>query len=402
VKKEEKLQELFGRFMKSEISEEELQLLLDHFEWDEHSVFLRKLIADELEREVSVDAEDSKRFETIDKQVKAALRSEILPNRPLYRRLRMPSLRIVASIALIVASAVAYLFFNQSNLVRKSPLAMQKDLGILPGGNHAFLEMADGTIVNLDSLAQGRELINNLQIIQKTGDGQITFMDKVKDEAGNPEKLLYHTVSTPKGGQFHVVLPDGTNVWLNAASSIRFPAVFDGNTRTVYVDGEAYFEVQRNREMPYTVITDGQEINVLGTNFNVNAYKNEPFVRTSLFSGKIQITKEHEQVLISPGQETLVGRDQVGVRVEAIADTALVLAWRNNMFQFYEADIQDVMRQMERWYDVEVVFEGAIPHEHFTGKIPRDANGETAMQILRLSGINFTIEGRKIIVKEEE
>jgi ferric-dicitrate binding protein FerR (iron transport regulator) len=270
---------------------------------------------------------------------------------------------------------------------------------IQPGGNKATLTLADGRIIVLDSTANGVLAEQNGIKIINLANGQLSY-NKSGIEKSNIEKS-YNTLTTPRGGQYQVVLPDGTRVWLNAASSITYPTVFSENARIVTVTGEAYLEVEKDAARPFSVRTKGQQVAVLGTSFNINAYENETSTRTTLLEGSISIVPDSaviyhlSSVTLKPGQQA--GLTATGFNVQQ-ADTEAVLAWKNGLFHFSSAGIEDIMRQVARWYDIEVVYEGKITTDRFSGKVARSANISEVLKVLQESGVRFKIENQKIIV----
>ena len=217
--------------------------------------------------------------------------------------------------------------------------------------------------------------------------------------------MSYNVLSTPRGGQYRLVLPDGSQVWLNAASSIRYPTAFTGTERKVEVSGEVYFEVTKNAAMPFRVVVnrrkgepDPMEIEVLGTQFNVNAYTDEDVIRTTLLEGAVKVKKGVKGGILQPGQQAQCKEDGE-MRWVPDADVEKVVAWKNGVFEFRDENLQAVMRQISRWYDVEVVYEGAIPTDGFTGRFSRNTSLSGVLSILRLSDIRLTVENKKIIVR---
>lgn len=311
--------------------------------------------------------------------------------------------RYAAAILLLVGTG-AYLWFQssrQQTLVSDSkPLPME----IPPGKEGAVLTLADGSQVVLDSLGNGIIASQNgAEVVLK--DGQLAYDPTDKAES----EMAYNTMATPKGRQFQVVLPDGTRVWLNAASSIRYPTVFTGKERRVEIMGEAYFEVAQKVKQPFFVQLNNQaEIQVLGTSFNINAYENEHSVNTTLIEGSIKITSslniEHttSNIILKPGQQAqlLVGqRARQGIKLLESADIDKVMAWKNGTFNFEGAGLEEVMRQLERWYDLKVVYEGAIPKIQFFGEISRNENLSSLLKALEESKVHCRMEeGRRLIV----
>ena len=285
-----------------------------------------------------------------------------------------------------------------------APVAQTQAMDVLPGGNKAQLVLGDGKVVTLDSAGSGVVAEQGSEAVEKTAHGQLAYVAAADGAAAKgagsttdnaSSEIVYNTIITPQGGTFSVKLSDGTRVWLNAGSSLKYPTVFSGSQRKVELKGEAYFEVAPDADRPFHVVSGEQTIDVLGTHFNVNAYDNEPEVRTTLLQGSVRVVKNGKDVLLRPGQQSVSDLSE-GLTIRKDIDTAEVMAWKNGMFQFDAADIGTVMRQIARWYDVDVVIQGKLPDDHFRGKIPRNVNASQVLQILALSGINFKIEGKKI------
>lgn len=262
---------------------------------------------------------------------------------------------------------------------------------ITPGKNGAILTLADGKQVVLDSLGNG-------VIADQNGskaalkNGQLTYHPTGNASGG----IVYNIMSTPKGRQFNMVLPDGTGVWLNAASSIRYPTVFTGRERNVTITGEAYFEVAANAGMPFRVnVNNLAEIEVLGTHFNINAYDNEKTLNTTLLEGSVKIRAKGRNVLLKPGQQAQVAAD---IKVIDDADINKTIAWKNGLFNFNDATLEEVMKQLERWYDIDVVYEKGIPDIHFGGGMSKNIPLSDLLMILEKSKVHFHIEGRKLTV----
>lgn len=277
---------------------------------------------------------------------------------------------------------------------------------VLPGGDKARLELADGSVLILEKVSNGSlQQQGGTQIVKQ--DGQLVYNAA---QGNHSDEISYNKISTPKGGQYQVILPDGSKVWLNAGSSLRFPTAFIGNERQVELTGEAYFEVAKltipspsgggHKLVPFIVQTNDVNIEVLGTHFNVMAYANEKSVNTTLLEGSVRVSQltTHNSQLLTPGQQAKVNGSIQLVNV----DTEEVVAWKNNLFQFNGADIQTVMGQIERWYDVEVDYEGEMPSKHFTGIISKNINVSKVLGMLELTGgVKFEIKGKKISVESK-
>ena len=263
---------------------------------------------------------------------------------------------------------------------------------IEPGKDGAVLTLADGTQVVLDSL--GNQLVatqNGSAAIIKNG--QLVY-DATDESTG---QIVYNTMTTPQGKQFSVQLPDGTKVWLNAASSIRYPTAFKTNERAVQISGEVYFEVAKNSRMPFRVnVNDRSNVEVLGTNFNVNAYDNETSVNTTLLEGAVKVNG----TLVRPGQQAKVMNAGGSVSLIENADIDKVMAWKNGYFSFDNMPLEEAMRQLARWYDIDVVYQQGIPKIKMAGEMKRDLNLSQLLEALKELGLNFQVEGRKLIIKK--
>jgi ferric-dicitrate binding protein FerR (iron transport regulator) len=209
-------------------------------------------------------------------------------------------------------------------------------------------------------------------------------------------EMAYKTISTPRGGSSRIVLPDDTRVWLNAASSIRYPLAFSSDERRVEITGEAYFEVTKNKQQPFRVVYLNQELEVVGTHFNINAYADEPLAKTTLIEGAVKIDNKYT---LTPGDQAQLNKSNI-VEIIRPVDVTESIAWINDQFEFNEADIYEIMRQISRNYDVDVEFEGKIPAEHFTGKISHKETLPHVIQILELSGFHIELTGKKILVRD--
>ena len=299
----------------------------------------------------------------------------------------------VAAIFFLAIAGVWLLVTREKGGKSDAPIVVSGNT-ITPGGNKAVLTLADGSKIVLDSAHNGQlAQQGNAKVVNQ--DGHVTY-----HAGGKDGEIVYNTMATPRGGQYQLVLPDGTKVWLNAASSIKYPTTFAGKERKVTLTGEAYFEVAK-RNNPFIVSIqspsgDG-EVEVLGTHFNVNAYGDEEMVKTTLLEGSVKLVRNNKSILLRPGQQAGYGNND-GPELLKDADMEEAVAWKNGVFLFNEAGIETVMRQVERWYDIEVSYAGKIPAGHFSGTVNRNANITQVLKILELSDVHFRIEGRKIIV----
>jgi ferric-dicitrate binding protein FerR (iron transport regulator) len=276
---------------------------------------------------------------------------------------------------------------------------------IAPGSEKAVLTLADGSTIILDNAANGNVAQQGGTKIIKLDNGQLAY-----DAGRNTHRrvlsgeLLYNTISTPRGGQYQITLPDGTKVWLNAASSIKFPTAFSGSTREVEMTGEAYMEIAKNSKQPFRVKANGTEIQVLGTSFNINAYSDEEAVKTTLIEGRVRVSSLKSNVILKPGQQArialAVSSDQQakGITVVNDADIQQALAWKNSLFKFNDASIEVIMRQLARWYNLDVVYEGNVT-KTFLATIPRNVPISQVLEALEITGaVKFKVEANKVTV----
>ncbi len=310
---------------------------------------------------------------------------------PVFKRIA------VAATIILCAGAIAlwWLKRNDASQVDHRPVATITD--IMPGRNGAILTLQNGQTLVLDSAQNGAlTMPHGLQIVKR--DSLIAY---APTGTAVDAATAYNTLTTPRGRQFQVVLSDGTKVWLNASSSIHYPAVFKGKERLVEVTGEAYFEVAKDATKPFIVNISahpGARVEVLGTHFNINAYGDEESVRTTLLEGSVKASLVNGQSsILKPGdQAVLMANASMSTNHTARLDE--VMAWKNGYFQFERSDIQTVMRQIARWYDVDIQYEGPVTKDKFGGSIPRDATLSQVLHALEQSLVHFTIQGKKVIV----
>lgn len=263
---------------------------------------------------------------------------------------------------------------------------------ILPGSSKATLTLSDGSVIPLDS--NGNKVITQQGALIQLSNGQLQY-----NTQNYSAQTTLNTLTTPRGGQFRLTLPDGTRVWLNAASAITYPTAFSEGKREVEIKGEVYFEVAAKAKMPFNVkISPSTNIEVLGTSFNINAYTDEPGIKTTLIQGAVKVNTGSASRVLLPGQQALVNSPG-NINIIAKADTAAILAWKKDQFYFRDADIPTVMRQLSRWYDVTIVYAGTIPARRFQGEIQRNLPLSDVLEGLENTGIHFRLQGRSIIVE---
>jgi transmembrane sensor len=348
---------------------------------------------------------------------------------------QMPTRKIAAAVIIaVIAATAALLVTHQGHSPAPTALAQTKTPvphDIQPGANKAVLTLADGSTISLDSAHTGNLALQGQAKVLKLQDGVLKYnavgaTDAVgaanaagataaNTAANGHSAENYNTLATPRGGQYRLVLSDGTRVWLNAASSIRYPTTFTGTERKVEISGEAYFEIAKNAAMPFRVLAvanpanvnpspaaanpaSPMQIDVLGTHFNVNAYTDEPETRTTLLEGSIRVSKEKTTQLLKPGQATLLQKDGA-MKLIPNADLEQAVAWKDGIFEFTDEELPVIMRQISRWYNIDVDYQGSVPTDRFTGRVSRNTTLSGLLKILKLSDIQLTVSENKIVVK---
>ncbi len=300
---------------------------------------------------------------------------------------------MAAACIMLMAGAGSYLLFFKKNITQNNIVQIEKPADVAaPIKNRSMIILANGNRVFLDSAADGVLATQNNVRITKLSDGQIAY-------SGSNAQVSYNTLSNPRGSKvIDLTLSDGTKVWLNAESSLHFPTAFIGKERKVEITGEAYFEVAHNASMPFKVTgSDGVEIKVTGTHFNVNAYGDETTNTITLLEGSVTVTKGTVTAKLLPGQQALVDKQGM-IKKSDNADTVQAVAWKNGVFLFHSAGITTLLNQAARWYDVEIVYERKV-NTRFNGEVPRNTPVSDLLKAMELSGeVKFSIEGKKIIV----
>lgn len=299
-----------------------------------------------------------------------------------------------AAIFILFVTGSYFLFFNNKSGKQEEIVITEPGKDVkAPAVNRAMITLGDGRTVYLDSVNNGQLAVQGNVKLVKLANGQIAY------QTANGEiikELQYNTLSNPRGSKvIDMTLADGSRVWLNAGSSVTYPVAFIGNERKIKITGEAYFEVTHNSSMPFKVSKDETEVTVLGTHFNVNAYEDEDDIKVTLLEGSVKVSNGSTNSLLKPGQQAQVGNE---IKVSSNVNLDEVMAWKNGLFQFGEASIEEVMRQVSRWYDVEVVYESK-PTEHFRGEMSRDVEASKVLKMLESTeAVHFRIEGKKVYV----
>ncbi len=391
---------LFQKYLDNTYTEDELELLLLHFHTHEETL-LTNLVKTELENEEGrVDASEKDIVSSLAK-VHHQLRTYIQQSQPVVKRVASgriwPRLAVVAASILLVF-AISY-FFIQHRSERPGTIADLRLHDIKPGTNGAVLTLANGEKITLEQTKAGVFAQQNGSSLNKTGDSLLVYQSGI---TGNTGELSYNTLETPKGRQYTVILPDGTKVWLNAASYLKYPTSFTGKERLVTLAGEGYFEVVHNSKQPFRVQTAGQLIEDIGTHFNINAYTDEPVIKTTLVEGivRVSLNGQPDGIALKPGQQAQLGIMDKTIQIRDV-NTDASIAWVNGSFVFDSEDLGSILRKISRWYDVDIRFEDpALTNENVTGSISRYSDVSSVLKMLELTGlVHFRIEGRSILVR---
>lgn len=313
-----------------------------------------------------------------------------LRNRSPVKRIRSWAIPYAAAVLVMIAGT--WMLVGDSIINHRSTIVNEVD--IAPGGNRATLILADGRSIQLDEAQSG--------IIVGEGISYLDGRQVVVDIKGKMENGEFNSITTPKGGTYQVTLPDGTKVWLNAGTTLRYPSRFLEDERIVSLEGEAYFEVEKlkKEKTPFKVITNNQVVEVLGTEFNITAYSDERETKTTLVEGAVRLSPfegdKGTAINLKPGEQGItVGKQLTKTKVDINQYTA----WKNGLFDFTDQSLEVVMRQLSRWYDIEVIYKGEIPQMEFFGKIYRDKNLSEVLKLLKSAQINFRVEeGRKLLI----
>lgn len=381
----QEFQQLIDKYLNGQATADEVQLLMELFDnaqtdndWDEQTLGVKQDLEDKMLQRLQLAVQQSSKNES--------------KTFPLFRFRTMAA----AAIGLLVISAGVYYSMRrtaQDVAVANNKTEVGHDAN--PGKNQAVLTLDNGEKVVLGSARIGTLAKKDNISIKKTKDGQLVYQAEDSKASTANGAVAYNTISTPRGGQYQVILPDGSRVWLNAASSLKFPTAFAGNQRSVELTGEAYFEVAKNPSKPFTVNVNALNVKVLGTHFNINAYADEDNIKTTLLEGLIQLTSGNSHNLLKPDEQGIVKGDNIRV-VEVDAERAV--AWKNGFFDFNRASIRDIMKQLSRWYNIEVAYNGKISDDEFVGRIERNVKLSQVLHVLELSHVHFKIEDKKITV----
>lgn len=310
-----------------------------------------------------------------------------------------------ATLLLLVSAGTWFLLSRPENKVGTTavtPVEERFKNDVQPGGNRATLTLANGDNIVLDNANNGLLASEGNTAIIKDDNGQVTYQKRTGSTAAS--LVTYNTITTPRGGQYMITLPDGSKAWLNSASALRFPTTFNKKERIVELTGEGYFEVnpsfrkENNSKTPFTVKAGAVNVQVLGTHFNVNAYPDEVDIKTTLLEGAVKVTGSQDGGLLKPGEQAQVNKQ--GTLKKTKPDLEPIMAWRNGLFSFKNASIASIMRQAQRWYGIEVVYENKVNKDQaLNGDIPKTVALSKFLKILEATGsVHFRIEGKRVTV----
>ncbi len=374
------------RYLDGQMTVDEWKTLQQMLELPENEHRLNELMDQQLQESTNIADE----FPVVTDRILSALREKMMETAssapvPSVHRIRfLRKWGWAAAAVLLLLAAGIYIWTPR----QKDAIQVVQTTAIQAGKQGAILTLADGSQISLDTVHNGRVVMQG-GVAARITNGRLAY-------EGGSNEVMYNKIATPKAREFQLVLPDGTMVWLNAASSIRYPTVFAGNERKVEITGEAYFEVAKHVKMPFVVnVNNSIEVQVLGTHFNVNAYENESAIMTTLLEGMVKVIKGGEQSVIRPGEQAQV-KDHIHVAKDVNTDK--VMAWKNGVFDFENTSLEEVMRQLERWYDIEVVYEKGVPDVALIGKVTKDVPLNGLLDNLRKLGVHYRMEGRRLIV----
>ena len=387
---------MLDRYLKNQANTKEKEKLDEFFEENSNSIEASKSIE-------NVSKLEDKIFNYIQFGIKEQFKKESTLN-------RIPYLQIAASILVIFLFSTT-IYFYRSSIASKSQLPIVQGVAKIedkqPAKNIAILTLGNNSQIVLDEATNGEIAQESGVSILKTDKGELIYKIRNSNNLSNNDLNKYNTISTPMGGKFKVILPDGSLVVLNAASTLKYPLHFDEKLRKVSFTGEAYFEIaklvdKQKKRIPFYVYSNNQIVEVLGTHFNINSYDNEEYSKTTLLEGSVKIINEKSTAtakILKPGQQAVIKRGDVQTKI-LIADEAQALAWKDGYFLFKNTNIKDVVNELERWYNVDIQYDDAMEFENITGYISRNVKISSVLKMLQLSGIvNYEISGSKIIIK---
>jgi len=384
----EKLKQLLKQYQTGTIKKNDLVALLDYVAIPQNEPLIDQLLT-ELMEEMQEDPIWPLPSEKLYERITAHPKFQPKPVKTIYYYRWISA---AAALLVLAGGLWWYALSPTSDITTDNTRAFISTVTTAPT-DKLILKTSNGQVIDLDNLSSDEA--TGIPTLRFSDDGGLTY-----DKDGNLTLSEKHTIMTPKGRQYHITLSDGTKVWLNSATTMTFPARFQGDLREINLDGEAYFEVKRAESWPFVVHTDQQKIEVLGTHFNVNAYREDKISYTTLLEGKVSVSTSDQKKILLPGQQVKTKVQSTSLEVKNV-EAKDALGWRDKMFIFNNEEIQQVMRQVSRWYDVEVIYLDGMEGKRIGGSIPRFENIEELMEALQATGLlNYQMKGGQIIIKE--
>lgn len=400
----ERLRSLLEQYFNDAISNADRDELLSYLNNNPGEVF--STVDEEMLTLDSAPEFDNARAQKVLADIKADSRFKdnvvpIVPVVPKNKVLKLYTGWVKIAAAVLIFASVGFYFVQRQKMgAVKNNVAANTTARIVPGSNKAILTLATGKSIVLDSAANGALANLGKSQVNKVSDGKLVYDVLPNATHAGVNAVLYNTLTIPPGGQYQVVLPDGTQVWLNSSSSLSYPTEFTGNSRTVKLTGEAYFEVAKNKDKPFYVEMNNVQVKVLGTHFNISAYADDNDLTTTLLEGSVQISKNGSQALLKPGQRAVIGSNADAITVSK-AHINEAMAWKNGYFMFNDDNIVDIMKKVSRWYDADVEYQGNFGTQRFGGTFTRSKSITDLLKNLeQISNVHFKITGRRITVMQ--
>lgn len=384
----DRISDLFARYKNNSCTAEEIEELLEYFKADRNELQFKELIGHQLAEQVGQQDDLEIATEEVYGNLKIHLQQDETPVRKSF------AYRWLAAASVIALLGFTGYLITQNSHPQLVTRVIKPQNTIISGSNKAILTLSNGKQIVLTGAANGVLASQGKTKIVKKANGEISY--DAQNATDGSDAVAYNTIAVPRGGQYQVVLPDGTSVMLNAASSLTYPITFTGKTRNVELKGEAYFEVEKNKEMPFVVKANGVDVRVLGTHFDISAYEDDASVATTLLEGSVRLSKGNNTVMLTPGQQGVALNNQTDIAVKT-ADVDQVIAWTTGDFIFNDLNIKEVMKIVGRWYDIDVAYQGNVQGKRFGGKTSRYKNITELLDYMKITGnINYKIDGRRV------
>lgn len=389
------LKKLYHKFLSRQCSPEEIQELMDHFHLKGAESELNELILAQLES-ANEEAQDTEAVDLVLQHNRESIHQKINQDLAIQPSSWRIYLRAAAVLGLITACSWYFFSANTDPKLLGNKILASGDIG--PGSTRARLILSNGESIDLENASDGDVVSKNGESYAKILGGKLTCLLQSEDN----NDTAFNTISTPKGGVYELVTPDGSKIWLNASSELKFPSTFAAGKRVVELKGEAYFEIAKDKKRPFIVRTAGQETEVLGTHFNINNYADELATTTTLLEGSVRVhpSNSAKGVMLSPGQQSVLKDQQLRVQK---ADESAALDWMNGKMVFKNETLKSIMRKVSRWYGVEVQIKGDIGDLEFWGAVSRNNNLSSILNYLKeTEDLDYSISGKNVTIFKKE